>query len=334
VHAPGGSAGTVDVTATTAGGTSATSAADHYTYVAPLKTVTVTKSGAGAGTVISAVPSGINCGSVCSAEFAASAPVTLEATPNTGSVFIEWTGCTSVLGTTCFVEGSTNRTVGAVFGVAQYSLTVTTAGSGGGSVSCDGGACAGSYPYGTVVTLSATPDPSSTFSGWSGGGCSGTGACSMTISADTAVTATFDKKPEPTPPPASTPPPPAKEGTAKAPAGSASVSGNKAQIKLSCSGAGACEGVLKLYAKVKQGKKHKTVVIGKSSFKVAAGKSKTIKVKITNQQIEKQLRKGHTVKVQLKGSGLKNRTIKLKPKKKGKNKAAGRVERRRVGHHR
>ena len=42
------------------------------------------------------------------------------------------------------------------------------------------------------MTLTAAAVPGSNFAGWSGGGCSGTGAtCTVTMSADTAVTATF-----------------------------------------------------------------------------------------------------------------------------------------------
>src|SRR5439155_19959475 len=53
-----------------------------------------------------------------------------------------------------------------------------------------GAACAASYTSGTVMTLTATPASDSLFTGWSGG-CSGTGACTVTLSADTVVTATF-----------------------------------------------------------------------------------------------------------------------------------------------
>ena len=45
------------------------------------------------------------------------------------------------------------------------------------------------------MTLTATPSTGSTFTGWSGAGCSGTGSCTMTVSANTTVTASF------TPPP-------------------------------------------------------------------------------------------------------------------------------------
>jgi hypothetical protein len=42
------------------------------------------------------------------------------------------------------------------------------------------------------VTLTATPDTNKTFTGWSGGGCSGTGTCVINpILADTSVTANF-----------------------------------------------------------------------------------------------------------------------------------------------
>jgi len=41
------------------------------------------------------------------------------------------------------------------------------------------------------VTLTATPSVDSAFAGWSGGGCTGTGLCVVTLTAATAVTATF-----------------------------------------------------------------------------------------------------------------------------------------------
>jgi hypothetical protein len=43
-----------------------------------------------------------------------------------------------------------------------------------------------------MVTLTATPTEGSTFAGWSGGGCSGTGTCQLTLSSDQDVTATFN----------------------------------------------------------------------------------------------------------------------------------------------
>jgi DNA-binding beta-propeller fold protein YncE len=87
-------------------------------------------------------------------------------------------------------------------GVAEFAraiptLTVSLAGPGSGGVSDGTGGiscqptCSHAYGIGQVVTLTATPAFGSAFSGWSGGGCSGTGTCQVVMDADTAVTATF-----------------------------------------------------------------------------------------------------------------------------------------------
>jgi len=86
-------------------------------------------------------------------------------------------------------------------GPVSYALDVTVGGSGTGTVTSDpagiscGGTCGASFPAATIVTLTATPAAGSTFAGWSGGGCSGTDPCSVTIAAATAVAATFDAAP-------------------------------------------------------------------------------------------------------------------------------------------
>ena len=79
----------------------------------------------------------------------------------------------------------------------NYLLTVNKAGTGTGHVSSNpagidcGWTCSSYFPQDTTVTLTATPDPGSTFSGWSGG-CSGTNpSCAVTISQAKTVTATF-----------------------------------------------------------------------------------------------------------------------------------------------
>ncbi len=78
-----------------------------------------------------------------------------------------------------------------------YALTVSKAGTGGGTVTSSpagincGSDCSESYASGTNVTLTATAAGGSTFAGWSGA-CTGTGTCAVTMSAARAVTATFN----------------------------------------------------------------------------------------------------------------------------------------------
>ncbi len=86
----------------------------------------------------------------------------------------------------------------AVKGTAPVlNVVVSPAGSGtaapSGSTS-PGTACGAgcwSYPPGTQVTLTATANSGWTFAGWSGGGCSGTGNCTVTVESGITVTANF-----------------------------------------------------------------------------------------------------------------------------------------------
>jgi hypothetical protein len=60
---------------------------------------------------------------------------------------------------------------------------------------CKGKSCSGSYPSNAAVTLTAQADTYSTFTGWSGGGCSGAGSCVVTITANKTVNAIFTSDP-------------------------------------------------------------------------------------------------------------------------------------------
>lgn len=82
--------------------------------------------------------------------------------------------------------------------IPQFSLSVNKGGSGSGSVVSNPGGidcgtdCTGDFTSYAQVTLNATPGPDSRFTGWSGAGCSGTGACQVKIGSDIQATATFE----------------------------------------------------------------------------------------------------------------------------------------------
>ena len=58
------------------------------------------------------------------------------------------------------------------------------------AINC-GTECGARFGRDTIVTLSATPGADSAFAGWSGGGCSGSGSCTVMMTSDQAVTAIF-----------------------------------------------------------------------------------------------------------------------------------------------
>lgn len=87
--------------------------------------------------------------------------------------------------------------------VPQYGLTVNKAGSGAGTVTSSpagincGPTCSAVYPDETLVNLTATPTPGSSFVGWDGWSCDGTeNPCQVSIDGGSEqVTAYFDIQP-------------------------------------------------------------------------------------------------------------------------------------------
>ena len=153
---------------------------------------------AGNGTVTSS-PAGISCPSInCSANFASGTTVTLTATAAAGATFAGWSGAACSGTGTCSINMTAAQSVTATFNLVTFPLSVTSAGSGSGSItsnpsgiSCPTSTCSASFTSGTTVTLTATPATGSTFAGWSGAACPGTGACSLSMTANQLVTATF-----------------------------------------------------------------------------------------------------------------------------------------------
>ena len=143
-------------------------------WLAPsVRTLTVSKSGIGTGTVTSS-PSGISCGSTCAASFSQNASVTLTATPSGSSVFSGWSGACTGTGS-CVVAMASDAAVTATFndpaltpgapqnlvatpGSGQATFTFTPPSNTGGSaivrytVSCTAGQTATGTSSPIVVT--------------------------------------------------------------------------------------------------------------------------------------------------------------------------------------
>lgn len=147
--------------------------------------------GAGAGTV-SSMPAGIDCGSDCSQAYDYNTPVTLTATPATGSTFTGWAGTCTGAGT-CEVTMSQARSTTATFTLNQYTVTANANGNGGGTLISNVGGISYTYPavstgttspldHGSTITLAANAATGSTVV-WNG--------CPATGGTTTAATCTF-----------------------------------------------------------------------------------------------------------------------------------------------
>ncbi|MGZ4309671.1 MAG: InlB B-repeat-containing protein, partial [Gaiellaceae bacterium] len=161
----------------------------------PPKTLAVATAGPGSGTVTSN-PAGISCGSTCSHVFAYRTDVTLTATPSPGSSFTGWSGDCSGTGT-CTLALAANHSATATFALAPKTLTVSKYGTGTGTVTSSpagidcGATCSRTYTHGTVVTLTAIPSPGSSFLQWLGDCPDLEGPCTVTMSSNQTVIATF-----------------------------------------------------------------------------------------------------------------------------------------------
>ena len=206
--------------------------------------------GSAAGTVISSPP-GINCstggGGTCSGSFASGTSVTLTG-DDQGSHISGWSGACTGAGQ-CVIKMDGDSQVTAAF-APDPQLIVLIAGTGNGTVISAPAAidcetpvtpftnCVATFPPGASVTLTATAASGSTFTGWSGGGCSGTGVCTFTSTTDQTITATINS---PNPPDFSltasplAPPAISAGQTATSKLGVSGANGFSGSVSLSCS---------------------------------------------------------------------------------------------------
>ena len=171
------------------------------------RTLSATKDGNGSGSLTSE-PSGLDCGSTCSAAFDFGTSVKITANPAAGSDFTGWgLGACESSGTspTCTVTMSQDRSIEGKFVLENRTLTVNKSGNGSGTVTSTpagidcGSTCGADYDYGTSVTLTASAAANSDFGGWSGA-CSDTSTtCTVTMDEARSVGAAFtDIPPETT----------------------------------------------------------------------------------------------------------------------------------------
>lgn len=153
----------------------------------PVWTLGLTVQGTGSVTL---APGGAVCTGNCNFTFLNNTMVTVTPAPGTNFVFSHWSGDCSGSGS-CNVTMSANHSVTVTF---DPNFTVNITGPGGvtsspAGISC-GGTCTASFPYGTSVTLTATPTGGYIFQGWTGD-CSGVGTCVLNATATHNVGAKF-----------------------------------------------------------------------------------------------------------------------------------------------
>ncbi len=161
----------------------------------------VTKTGSG---TVSGANRAINCGNACSTFTINGTALALTASPG-NNVFIGWTGACSGTQPTCTVTANGLLQVGASF-LPQFTLSASRSNSGevvgtpagndqrldcGGSGG--GSSCSAKFTQGVTVTLTAIPPAGKQFTGWSGA-CTGTApTCTVFITQNASVKATFSK---------------------------------------------------------------------------------------------------------------------------------------------
>lgn len=157
----------------------------------PPNTHPLTVTRVGGGSVVSS-PSGISCGSTCTAAFNEGATVTLTATPASTWSFQGWSGACAGTGT-CTVSMTQAQAVTATFVPPNFPLTVNRIGQGAvlstpSGIDC-GSTCIHAFPQATVVTLTAIPAPGWRLENFTGA-CLGQ-SCEVTMSEPKSVNAIF-----------------------------------------------------------------------------------------------------------------------------------------------
>jgi hypothetical protein len=147
-----------------------------------------------------ATQTAVKCAASCSIPIDPGVLVEIDAIAGSGSALIGFTGdCTSTL-SPCYLYVDASKAIAIAF-AGKPMLSVTVTGSGHGTVTSSDGqlscptVCTDAVTAGSSLTLTAAPDTSSSFGGWSGA-CSGTQpTCTLSVTGATAARASFNAKP-------------------------------------------------------------------------------------------------------------------------------------------
>jgi hypothetical protein len=155
--------------------------------------VTITKSGNGN---VSSADRLISCGSKCAAGYNAGTPVTLTASPSSGSAFTGWSGACTGSDPTCTVTVNEALNVTAAF-APVYTLSIGRSGSGTvtstpAGIDC-GKTCSAKFVQSATVTLTATPAAGQRFLNWTGACTGAAPTCTLTVNQNASVQAVFSK---------------------------------------------------------------------------------------------------------------------------------------------
>ena len=147
------------------------------------------------GTVVSN-PAAISCPGTCTANFDQGQVVTLTVQPGSSSRLEAWGDACSGRDA-CTVTVDQARTVTATFGLRFRRLTTSVVGKGKivsspAGIACPS-KCAVHFDADSTVSLRAVPAKGYKLSGWTGA-CKGRAACSVTLSGDATVRATFKRR--------------------------------------------------------------------------------------------------------------------------------------------
>lgn len=160
----------------------------------PDRTLEVATTGQGR---VTSTPAGIDCGSTCSADFLNNTLVVLNAAPEPGWRFVQWSGDCSGSDPSCSLSLSVDRAAEALFEPEPVLRRVSVARLGSGRVRSTptgidcGAVCSVEFLDGTAISLNAEAAPGFTFAGWVGDVCSGVGVCSFTLAAPVELDALF-----------------------------------------------------------------------------------------------------------------------------------------------